>query len=105
MEDNIFFIDKVVLVTGSSRGIGKAIATAFAKLGCKVVINSNSNIDQLKETYEELLKINPNVKDVLLGFGLHCLGCPMSQMETLEQACQVHGLDLDFVLDRLNGKA
>lgn len=61
MEDNIFFIDKVVLVTGSSRGIGKAIATAFAKLGCKVVINSNSNIDQLKETYEELLKINPNV--------------------------------------------
>ena len=38
----------------------------------------------------ELLRLNPNVKDVLMGFGLHCFGCPMSQMETLEQAAGVH---------------
>lgn len=61
MEENIFFIDKVVLVTGSSRGIGKAIATAFARLGCKVVINANTNMDQLRDTYEELKKITKNV--------------------------------------------
>ena len=39
---------------------------------------------------------------ILLGFGMHCCGCPMAQMETLEEACQAHGVDLDFVLDRLN---
>lgn len=61
MEENIYFIDKVVVVTGSSRGIGKAIATHFAKLGCKVVINSNSNMENLQNTYDELKKINPNV--------------------------------------------
>lgn len=38
----------------------------------------------------------------LLGFGMHCCGCPMCQMETLEEACLAHGLDLEFVLDRLN---
>ncbi len=50
----------------------------------------------------EVLSLNPNVKDVLLGFGLHCLGCPMSQMETLEEACMVHGLDADLVVEKIN---
>lgn len=50
----------------------------------------------------ELLQLNPNVKEVLLGFGLHCLGCPMSQMESLEDACAVHGLDADFVVEKVN---
>ena len=50
----------------------------------------------------ELLMINPNVRDVLTGFGLHCLGCPMSQMESLEDACAVHELDIDVVLEKVN---
>ena len=50
----------------------------------------------------ELLTINPNVKEVLLGFGLHCLGCPMSQMESIEDACSVHDLDADLVVDKIN---
>lgn len=50
----------------------------------------------------ELLNINPNVKDILLGFGLHCLGCPMSQMESLEDACAVHGIDIDLLLEKVN---
>lgn len=50
----------------------------------------------------EILTINPNIKDVLLGFGLHCLGCPMSQMETLEEACMVHGVDPDLVIEKIN---
>lgn len=50
----------------------------------------------------ELLSMNPNVKDVLLGFGLHCLGCPMSQMESLEEACMVHGIDADLVVEKVN---
>ena len=50
----------------------------------------------------ELLRINPNVKDVLMGFGLHCFGCPMSQMETLEQAAGVHGVDVDLMVEKIN---
>ena len=50
----------------------------------------------------ELLRLNPNVKEVLLGFGLHCFGCPMSQMETLEQAAGVHGVDADLMVEKIN---
>ena len=50
----------------------------------------------------ELLSLNPNVKDVLLGFGLHCLTCPMAQMETLEEACMVHDVDPDLVIEKVN---
>ena len=50
----------------------------------------------------QVLKINPNVKDVLMGFGLHCFGCPMSRMETIEQASMVHGADVNLMLEKLN---
>lgn len=50
----------------------------------------------------ELLRLNPNIKDILIGFGLHCFGCPMSQMETLEEAAMVHGVDTDLMLDKIN---
>jgi len=55
-------------------------------------------------TLGELLADKEENAITLLGFGMHCCGCPMSQMETLEEACQVHDLDLDFVLVRLNEK-
>ena len=50
----------------------------------------------------EVLRINPNVKEVLMGFGLHCFGCPMSQMETLEEAAAVHGVDIDLMMEKIN---
>ena len=50
----------------------------------------------------EVLNINPNVKEVLLGFGIHCFGCPMSQMETLEEAAAVHGVDADLLVEKVN---
>ena len=50
----------------------------------------------------EILRLNPNVKDVLMGFGLHCFGCPMSQMETLEEAAAVHGVDVDLMVEKIN---
>ena len=53
-------------------------------------------------TLGELLQINPGVSNVLLGFGLHCFGCPMSQMETIEQAAMVHGVDVDLMLEKIN---
>ena len=42
------------------------------------------------------------IAEVLMGAGMHCLGCPSSQMESLEEACMVHGLDCNQVVDKLN---
>lgn len=53
-------------------------------------------------TLDELLTIDPNVAPILMGFGLHCLGCPMSRMETLEEASQVHGINCDLLIEKLN---
>ena len=53
-------------------------------------------------TIQQVLEINPNLASVLLSFGMHCLGCPMSRMESLEQASQVHGFDVDELVKKLN---
>lgn len=50
----------------------------------------------------DILKINPDSVPVLLGMGMHCLGCPSSQAETLEEACLVHGVDVDEIVAQLN---
>lgn len=50
------FENEIVLVTGSSRGIGKAIAYAFAKKGAKVVLNAVTSKERLLETYEDFTK-------------------------------------------------
>ena len=39
---------------------------------------------------------------ILMSMGMHCLGCPASQAETLEQACMVHGVDVDEIVNKLN---
>ena len=53
-------------------------------------------------TISEVLKANEKLADVFLGFGMHCISCPISQMETLEEASQVHGVDVDFLIKKLN---
>ncbi len=50
----------------------------------------------------ELLEVAPEKAEILLSAGMHCLGCPASQMETLEEACEVHGIDVEEVLEQLN---
>lgn len=54
-------------------------------------------------TIGELLNHYPEMADVLTGIGMHCLGCPSSQRETLEQAADVHGMDADELLEDLRG--
>lgn len=50
----------------------------------------------------DLLESNPEKADILMEAGMHCLGCPASQMETLEEACEVHGIDVDELVALLN---
>ncbi len=50
----------------------------------------------------EIIEKTPEKAEILLNAGMHCLGCPASQMETLEEACQVHGIDVDELVEKLN---
>ena len=50
----------------------------------------------------ELLMINEDVAPILLNIGMHCLGCPSSQKETIEEAAMVHGIDADALVDEIN---
>lgn len=50
----------------------------------------------------EILEKAPEKAEILLEIGMHCLGCPASQMETLEEACEVHGIDVQELIDKLN---
>ena len=50
----------------------------------------------------ELLQVSPEAAPILMEVGMHCLGCPASQMETLEEAAMVHGLDADLLTEKLN---
>lgn len=50
----------------------------------------------------ELLQIDQNVAPLLLNIGMHCLGCPSSQMETIGEAAMVHGIDPDTLVNEIN---
>lgn len=50
----------------------------------------------------EILEIAPEKAEILLQAGMHCLGCPASQEETLEEACAVHGIDVEALVEELN---
>lgn len=50
----------------------------------------------------QILQINPGLAPVMMAGGMHCVGCPSSQMETLEEAAMVHGIEVDVLLARLN---
>lgn len=53
-------------------------------------------------TIGELLEVAPEKAEILLNVGMHCLGCPASQGETIEEACMVHGIDVDELVNMLN---
>ena len=53
-------------------------------------------------TIGEILRTNPNVAPVLLEAGMHCLGCPSAQAESLEEAAMVHGIDADELVATIN---
>lgn len=50
----------------------------------------------------ELLQIDEGIAPILFGIGMHCLGCPASQMETVGEAAYVHGIEPDDLVDEIN---
>lgn len=53
-------------------------------------------------TIGQLLMDQPKAAMVLMEIGMHCLGCPSAQAETLEEAAMVHGLDADVLVEKIN---
>lgn len=53
-------------------------------------------------TIGELLNLNMNVAPILMEIGMHCLGCPASQGESIEEAAMVHGIDPDLLVEKIN---
>lgn len=50
----------------------------------------------------QIIQVNEGLVPILMQAGMHCLGCPSSQMESLEDACLVHGIDCDALVAELN---
>ena len=53
-------------------------------------------------TIGELIALYPQVAPILYQVGMHCLGCPSAQAETLEEAAMVHGIDADLLVEKIN---
>ncbi|MCI8458900.1 MAG: DUF1858 domain-containing protein [Clostridia bacterium] len=53
-------------------------------------------------TIYEVLQVAPDIAPVFFEFGMHCLGCPISRGETVEQAAAAHGVDAQEMLAKLN---
>ena len=89
--DGVKDADITVLVVDAKRGFDdetKSIIARLKKKNRKAVLVIN--------------KVDLVHKDILLGFGLHCFGCPMSQMETIEEAAAVHGVEVDLMVEKIN---
>lgn len=51
----------------------------------------------------DIINIDANLVPILINAGMHCIGCPSAQGESLEEAAMVHGLDADELVNALNG--
>lgn len=52
-------------------------------------------------TIGEIIRTNPDVAPVLMEAGMHCLGCPSAQAESLEEAAMVHGMDINDLMAKI----
>lgn len=53
-------------------------------------------------TIQSILEHHEDIAPILMASGMHCLGCAMAHGETLEQACAVHGIDVDALVQQIN---
>ena len=53
----------------------------------------------------DILDVAPQTAPIFFSIGMHCLGCPASRGETVEEACMVHGIDVEKFLEAVNEEA
>ena len=52
-------------------------------------------------TIGEILRTKPEIAPILMNAGMHCLGCPSAQGESLEEAAMVHGMDIASLMEEI----
>lgn len=60
-----------------------------------------------KSKFQDILESKPEAVEILFNAGMHCVGCPMSSQESLEDGCKAHGMndeDIDELIEKLNGE-
>ena len=78
----------------------------FVKRNKRRLIFSVFMIEITKDTIiGDILDIAPQTAPIFFSIGMHCLGCPSSRGETVEEACAVHGVDVDKLLAVVNETA
>ena len=50
----------------------------------------------------QVLEIDRTTAPIMMAYGMHCMGCPFSQMESLQDGCAAHGTDVDELVEKLN---
>ena len=56
----------------------------------------------LETVIGDIIDFDPDTAEIFLECGMHCFGCPVSRMENVEEACIVHGVDTDELVNKLN---
>lgn len=69
---------------------------SYRRMEVKIMADITKNT-----TIGEALRINPDIAPVLMEIGMHCLGCPSAQGESLEEAAMVHGIPVDDLMARI----
>lgn len=73
------------------------------RIGSEQIIQEEKIMTITKDmTIGEILRIDDRLIPILLETGMHCLGCPSAQGESLEEACFVHGTDADAIVAKMN---
>jgi hybrid cluster-associated redox disulfide protein len=70
-----------------------------------MVKKENKNVITKKMTFAEILEKKPEAAQVMMKYGMHCVGCHMARFETLEQGAKAHGMDekqLKKLIDEIN---
>lgn len=66
-------------------------------------MNENDDIIITKDMIlGDVIRLKPRTLGILMYFGLGCIGCPISQLETVEEAAMVHGIEPEFLVEVLN---
>ncbi|MFT3983035.1 MAG: hydroxylamine reductase [Lachnospiraceae bacterium] len=92
-------VAKVLIENFGIAGIGTVEEDMDLFFGDETKESSGITTDM---TIGEILLGYPDAASVLMASGMHCLGCPSSQMESLADACAVHGIDVNSLMEELN---
>ncbi len=79
--------------------IGEMATINLLDLEMEDIMTERINKDMI---IADMLKIDPGIAAILMASGMHCIGCPSAQGESLDEAAMVHGLDASKLVDAVN---